>query len=261
MNAERIVSVITPVHPAKADFLDDAYDSLAAQEMPAGWAWQWLVQEDGTDAVLAARMPDDKRVAYACGRAGGPAVARTIALARAEGELVKVLDADDVLAPGALARDIAVLAEHPDVGWTTSRAPNLLPDGSLDPYCCNPNPGRIEQAAFIEDEPADDYEPPVHPATLCVRRDLLLMVGGWMALPASEDTGLLLALNAVSAGYFIGEDGLWHRRWEGQSTEGSEYAKDAERTARLRVVQLRAHALARRFALAELPLPIPPSSL
>lgn len=69
-----------------------------------------------------------------------------------------------------------------------------------------------------------------------------------MALPASEDTGLLLALNAVSPGYFIGETGLWHRRWEGQSTEGINYADDDEREARLRVVPLRAHALARRFA-------------
>jgi glycosyltransferase involved in cell wall biosynthesis len=242
-----VVSVITPVHPAKAQFLDEAWESLAGQEMPPGWAWQWVVQEDGTAAELAGRMPDDKRVSYAAGRAGGPAVARTIAIARADGDLIKVLDADDVLAPGALARDIAVLCEHPDVGWTTSRAPNLLPDGLLDPYCCNPTPGRIERGSFIEDRPADDYEPPVHPATLCVRRGLLLMIGGWMALPASEDTGLLLALNAVSPGYFIGETGLWHRRWDGQSTEGPHHADDTERSARLRVVHQRAEALAHAF--------------
>lgn len=178
-----VVSVITPVHPAKAQFLEEAWESLAGQDMPPGWGWQWVVQEDGPDAELADRMPDDERVSYAAGRAGGPAVARTIALARADGDLIKVLDADDVLAPGALTRDIAVLSSNPDVGWTTSRPPNLLPGGSLDPYCCNPEPGRIEQGAFIEAEPAEDYEPPVHPATLCVRRDLLLMVGGWIALP------------------------------------------------------------------------------
>lgn len=247
MTAEHVVSVITPVHPAKAGFLDEAYDSLAAQELPAGWAWQWVVHEDGPDAELAARIPDDKRISYAAGRAGGPAVARTIALARTDGELIKVLDADDVLAPGALAREVDVLTTHPDIDWTTSRAPNLLPDGSFDPYCCNPESGRIAKGAFIEQQITDDYEPPVHPATLCVRRDLLLMLGGWMALPASEDTGLLLALNAVSTGYFIGETGLWHRRWDGQSTEGTNYADDEERAARLRVVHLRAQALGRQF--------------
>ncbi len=39
-----------------------------------------------------------------------------------------------------------------------------------------------------------------------------------MALPASEDTGLLLALNAVSTGYFIPDAGLLYRKWPGQST-------------------------------------------
>jgi hypothetical protein len=158
-----------------------------------------------------------------------------------------VLDADDVLAPGVLRRDIEVLTANPDVGWTASRAPNLLPDGSLDPYCCNPEPGRIEQGALIKDDFANDYEPPIHPATLCVRRELLFMVGCWMALPASEDTGLVLALNAVTSGYFIGETGLYHRRWDRQSTEGSEYADDTERVARLRVVHLRAQILLHRF--------------
>lgn len=71
-----------------------------------------------------------------------------------------------------------------------------------------------------------------------------------MALPASEDAGLLLALNAVSPGYFIGDTGTWHRRWDGQSTEGTAYANDAERFARLRVAQLRVQTLARTFAPA-----------
>lgn len=91
------------MHPAKAQFLAEAWESVAGQEMPPGWDRQWVVQEDGTDAELANRMPDDKRVTYAAGRAGGPAVARTISLARADGDLVKVLDADDVLAPALSA--------------------------------------------------------------------------------------------------------------------------------------------------------------
>jgi glycosyltransferase involved in cell wall biosynthesis len=77
----RVISVITPVHPEKAQFLDEAWESLAAQDLPQDWDWQWVVQEDGTAAELAGRMPDDTRVTYAAGRAGGPAVARTIALA------------------------------------------------------------------------------------------------------------------------------------------------------------------------------------
>ncbi len=53
---------------------------------------------------------------------------------------------------------------------------------------------------------------------LCVRRDLLFALGGWMTLPASGDTGLLMALNVVAAGYFIAETGLLYRKWPGQVT-------------------------------------------
>lgn len=59
---------------------------------------------------------------------------------------------------------------------------------------------------------------PMHPASLCVRSDLLRALGGWMALPGSEDTGLLLALNAVAEGWHLGETGLLYRKWSPQLT-------------------------------------------
>ena len=83
-----------------------------------------------------------------------------------------------------------------------------------------------------------------HPATLFVRRDLLVALGGWMALPASEDTGLLLALNAVSRGWFSQEVGLLYRKWEGQATGQAAHVDPAEREARMAVVEARARALA-----------------
>lgn len=91
---------------------------------------------------------------------------------------------------------------------------------------------------------ANGFLAQVHPATLLVRRDLLLALGGWMALPASEDTGLLLALNAVSRGWFSAEVGLLYRKWEGQETGRATHAEPAERNARMAVVEARARALA-----------------
>lgn len=66
-----------------------------------------------------------------------------------------------------------------------------------------------------------------------MRRDLLLALGGWMALPASEDTGLLLALNTVSTGYFIREYGLLYRKWPGQATAQPTHTATEERDARM----------------------------
>lgn len=62
-----------------------------------------------------------------------------------------------------------------------------------------------------------------------------------MAVSSSEDTGLLLALNAVSTGYFIGEPGLHYRVWPGQTTTGR--VKDPERTAVLQLIGMRAEEL------------------
>ncbi|WP_309485544.1 glycosyltransferase, partial [Streptomyces sp. WELS2] len=212
----RRVTVVTAVHGPSARFLPDAYASLCAQRLPDGWDWEWVVQEDGTTDRVRPYVPDDARVSFRQGRPGGPGVARTIALSRAEGAYVKVLDADDRLTPGALARDLAVLEARPAVGWTTSRVLDLLPDGTTAGFPGDPDDGPLERGTVLDHWKRNDFRPPVHPATLCVRHELLLALGGWMALPASEDTGLLLALDAVSRGWFSAQAGLLYRKWDGQ---------------------------------------------
>ncbi|WP_433354767.1 glycosyltransferase family 2 protein [Micromonospora saelicesensis] len=240
----QLVSVITPVHAPSIEHLAGAYDSLAKQEMPDGWDWEWLVQEDGQTGALVAALPDDPRISLGTGRPGGPGVARTLALSRVSGQLIKVLDADDQLTPGALARDIAAFDAHPQIGWTTSRVLDLLPDGSTAGWDKDPAGGVIDRGSVLSFWQANDYRASVHPATLCLRRDLVFALGGWMALPASEDTGLLLAANAVSAGYFTREYGLLYRKWPGQVTSQAAHREPAEYRARMRIIEARANALA-----------------
>ncbi|MGW1912111.1 glycosyltransferase family 2 protein [Streptomyces sp. NPDC002076] len=240
----RRVTVVTAVHGPSARFLPDAYASLCEQRLPGGWEWEWVIQQDGTTDEVRPHVPDDTRVSFGQSRPGGPGVARTIALARAGGAYVKVLDADDRLPPGALARDVAVLEAHPSVGWTTSQALDLLPDGSTVGFPGNPDDGPLERGVVLDHWKRHDFRAPVHPATLCVRRELLIALGGWMALPASEDTGLLLALDAVSRGWFSAEAGLLYRKWEGQVTGQVSHVDPVERTARMAVAEARARALA-----------------
>jgi hypothetical protein len=215
----RRISIITPVLGTKADHIGEACRSVAEQELPPDWELEWLVQQDGPNGEATSGLPAEPWIKASVSSAwGGQAIARNLALGRSTGELVKVLDADDMLCPGALWRDIAVIDEHPDVHWTVSRALNYLADDdSLSQFEYNPTPGLIDQQTFM-DYWEQHGEPPIHPATLCVRRSTLLALGGWMALPTSEDTGLTLALNATHHGYFIGDPGLFHRRWEDQSS-------------------------------------------
>ncbi|WP_172385712.1 glycosyltransferase family 2 protein [Streptomyces sp. MNP-20] len=239
----RRVTIITAVHAPSARFLPDAYASIRAQELPDGWEWHWLIQEDGKSDLVAPYVPDDERVTFRQGRPGGPGVARTLALAHAEGPYVKVLDADDQLEPGALARDLAALEADATLGWATSRVLDLLPDGTTAGFPGDPGHGPIERAAVLDHWKANGFRAPVHPASLFVRRDLLVALGGWMALPASEDTGLLLALGSVARGWFSAEVGLLYRKWEGQVTGQAAHTETAEHAARMAVVESRARAL------------------
>ncbi|MGW3363605.1 glycosyltransferase [Streptosporangium canum] len=238
-----LISVITPVYQPVPEFLRAAYDSLNAQELPPDWDWEWIVQEDGETGVLSGLLPDDPRINTGSGRRGGPGVARTLALSRASGRFVKVLDADDQLTPGTLARDIAALTEHLHIGWTTSRVLDLLADGSTVGFDQDPPDGPIKRGTVLDHWLAHDYRAQVHPASLCIRRDLLLALGGWMALPASEDTGLLIAANMVSDGYFSAVPGLLYRKWPGQVTSQAAHVAETERAARMRVIEDRARAL------------------
>ncbi|MFE1308230.1 glycosyltransferase family 2 protein [Streptomyces sp. NPDC058755] len=246
MNAAvpRRITVVTAVHAPSARFLPEAYKSLCEQWLPDGWEWDWVIQEDGTTDAVRPYVPDDERVSFRQGRPGGPGVARTIALAHADGEYVKVLDADDQLPPGALARDLAVLEADRTIGWTTSRVLDLLPGGATAGFPGDPDDGPVERGAVLRFWKENGFRAQVHPATLFVRRDLLTALGGWMALPASEDTGLLLALNAVSRGWFSAEVGLLYRKWEGQATGQASHVDPAERAARMAVAEARARALA-----------------
>ncbi|WP_329296301.1 glycosyltransferase family 2 protein [Streptomyces sp. NBC_01455] len=240
----KVISIVTPVHGEGVKFLRDAYASLLSQDLPPAWSWEWCVQEDGIDVRAANELPtDDPRIRISTSRRGGPHVARTLAFARSTGLYVKNLDSDDQLTPEALARDIAALESHPDVGWTTSSVVDLLEDGTTVGFeLGDPSPGRLPQGSaygfWVEHQ-----RPQIHPATLCVRRPLLALLGGWMALPASGDTGLLLGLDSLADGWFNSEVGLIYRKHAGQITKHPDHKAGAEWEARISLIKEHAEAL------------------
>jgi len=161
-----------------------------------------------------------------------------MALARATGALVKTLDADDQLTEGALARDV-VAHQQPNVYWSASRVLDWREGETSPHYPWDPQAGRIK-SGMVYGAYRNNFRILVHPATLCIKFQLLVALGGWMALPASEDTALLLALDAVCDGWFNDEVGMNYRRWEPQmsaNTDPEEFA------ARRYLVTTRAEAL------------------
>ncbi|KJK49471.1 hypothetical protein UK23_13710 [Lentzea aerocolonigenes] len=242
----RIISVVTPVHPPHVRYLPEAYASLRAQALPDGWEWEWLVQHDGDDGGAVSRLlPADPRVKIAAfSPASGEACTRNLAFARSTGEFVRNLDGDDRLTEGALERDVQVLLTHENVGWVTSAALDLLPDGEVVSWeFGDPAEGVLEPGWLLDTFVRDDWRLPVVPGTMCVRRELLLALGAWMGLPRSADTGLLMALQTVSAGYFIGTPGMLYRKHPAQVTATGIHNDPVDKELRYGMIVDRARAL------------------
>lgn len=109
-----------------------------------------------------------------------------LALSRATGDLIQVLDQDDVLLPSALASLIPLFDGTP-IHWAVGQADDLMPDGrrieweSALPY------GTIAAGTVNAWAEAHEANWPIHCAGLMLRTTALRAVGGWIGLPADEE--------------------------------------------------------------------------
>ncbi|MBI2384704.1 MAG: glycosyltransferase family 2 protein [Elusimicrobia bacterium] len=113
------LTVVVPAHDA-GPFLREAVDSLLAERLPG---LEIVVVDDGsTDGSLRSveRLP----IRLVRQKNRGEAAARNAGVRVATAPFVTFLDADDVLAPGALASRLEFLSAHPEecaVGGLPSR--------------------------------------------------------------------------------------------------------------------------------------------
>jgi glycosyltransferase involved in cell wall biosynthesis len=239
MTTPRLISVVTAVFDGGHHYLKETYESLCAQELPEGWSWEWCVQEDGYTGTPKQELPgDDPRVHYGTGLNGRAAVTRNMALAHARGIVIRVLDADDVLLPGALARDIDALRR---VAWCVSAGLDLHEDGTTTPGPYDPPNGLVEPGRFYEEQSENRLS--VLAANVAMHTDLLWSLGGFMALTGAEMIATLLAAEVVTPGEFIAEPSMLYRKHSAQTTASEQYWNPPEDEARRRLIQLRVDAI------------------
>ncbi|WP_210408405.1 glycosyltransferase, partial [Allokutzneria sp. NRRL B-24872] len=209
-----LISVLTAVRRPVPEFFVEAAHSVAAQELPAGWELEWLVQEDGEEPSARELCP---RARYeANGAQLGTATTRNLALSRARGELLAVLDYDDVLLPGGLARLIEVFAEQPGIGWAVGQADDLI-DGVRVPYELRYPCGRVP-AGTIGKLYEETGLCQVACAGLVLPTALVRAFGGWAAIPRAQDVGLFIAISEVHDGYQEPAVTWAYRKHPGQTT-------------------------------------------
>jgi glycosyltransferase involved in cell wall biosynthesis/putative flippase GtrA len=109
-----IASIVVPCHNAAA-FLPATLASILSQSVES---LEVLVVDDGStdgSAAVVTGIGDDRVRLWRQSPSGGPSGPRNRAIAEARGRYVFFCDADDVMYPGKVARQVAILEENPGV--------------------------------------------------------------------------------------------------------------------------------------------------
>lgn len=125
------VSVILPVFN-KAPWLREAMDSILAQSY--GGFELIAVDDASTDTsaeVLRAYLHDPRLRIITNERNQGPGLAAQRAIDAATGEYIVRMDADDVMLPGRIARQVAYMDARPEVGMSGGGAVVIGDDGAV----------------------------------------------------------------------------------------------------------------------------------
>lgn len=202
MNAPRF-SVLTAVYDPRPADLVECLASVAGQQ---GATFEHVLVDDGSTVpevagVLATAQQPFQRLHVRVSN-GGIVAASNDALAAAEGEWVVLLDHDDVLADGALARLAAVIDADPDAVVVYSDHDQIRPDGRyVDPaYKPDFSPERLRQHNWI-----------TH--LVAVRRAALLAIGGFRpGTDGAQDHDVLLRLMETGARFVHVPEILAHWR-------------------------------------------------
>jgi glycosyltransferase involved in cell wall biosynthesis len=147
MSKTPLVSVIVPFLDV-APFLAEAIESVRKQTYAN---WELLLCDDGatdgsSEIARAYAQGDPARIRHLVHEGAahqGASAARNLGLRHARGELIALLDGDDVWLPGKLAEQVAILREHPEAdalygltelwrSWSGTGRDELPPSGVTD---------------------------------------------------------------------------------------------------------------------------------
>ena len=222
--SDPLVTVVMPAHNAERFIAEALASALAQTYAPV----ELIVVDDGSTDRTAQIAAAHGIKALTQAR-GGPAAARNAGLERARGEYWAILDADDLMPPEALERQVAELERDPELAMAFGMTEAFVTPGEPRPAHWNP--------AW------DDGPFPWHTTAMLARRQLLQLVGRFdPARRFAEDMDWLA--RAKAAGARAGQFDhlvLRYRVHQGNSTSDTE-AVDREMLSVLRASARRQRA-------------------
>ncbi len=97
-------------------YVEDAVDSVLSQDFPLEEVQILVIDDGSTDDTCERVKKFGSRIEYFCKPNGGQASALNFGFEKARGEIVALLDADDMFLPGKLARIAAAFRQDPSLG-------------------------------------------------------------------------------------------------------------------------------------------------
>lgn len=224
MIATPLVSVVIPAYNCSA-YIAMAVQSALDQDYPNK---EIIVVDDGsTDGTAAVLAGFGDHIIVIRQPNSGVASARNQGMRKARGELIALLDADDLWLPGKLRKQVEYLCVHPELGAVYSAWREWRPDTNGE--FTVPQVGREErERAGIE--PQDSgwiynqllLDCIIHTTTLMLRRNIMVQVGEFdHALRRGQDYDYWFRLsrltpvhklNAVLSLYRIHPESITHQQ-------------------------------------------------
>lgn len=206
------VSVIIPCYNY-ARYLQQAVKSTLSQE---GVVVDVIVVDDAsTDnslEVARSLAASDARVTVIARNCNsGPVSTFNDGLARARGEFLVRLDADDLLTPGSLERSVAVMCAYPSVGLVYGHPLHFSGDRLPRPRRTASHWTIWHGRRWLADRCRSGFNVITSPEAL-MRKSVVDKVGGQQPLAHTHDMEMWLRISAFSdVAYIHGADQAWHR--------------------------------------------------
>lgn len=153
------------------------------------------------------------------GKPVGAGAARNYGLLRASGKHIASVDDDDLVNPQGLLSLSRILDKDARLGWASGYLQDMRADGTVFKTWEHKTPlGHVPAGGVFEQWRAPRTEFPIAPSGILCRRESLLSVGGWGALPQGEDFLMVMKLTGQYAGYSTDEIVYYYRKHEHQMT-------------------------------------------
>lgn len=207
------VSVITCHIIERPDLIKETYESLLNQSESN---WEWLIEADSKDQLDDIRK--DPRVKIRNNNSLQIPQKRNRALLSAQGDYVACLDDDDTYPKNSLKSRADALDRFPKAAFSFgvvtdsegSHPSDPLPKGIV-------NPGEIYDI-WKETKRLGKKKVLPAPAGVMWRKKVIWEMGGWLALPRSEDTALLMRASIKYPAFFVDEETYCIRQHAGRLT-------------------------------------------